>query len=112
MNDKTKLASSGAAEISIGGNNKVAIRNKREILQAIIDEVDEPWIIMKPSRHDPTDPAQLCIFENPAAFTQAKTDIPLAWFQNEEIDKIRNAIYASLRQAEALYKTQDEDTEL
>ena len=42
---------------------------------------------MKPSRQDPTDPEPLCIFENPAAHTQAKAEIPLEWFQNRELEK-------------------------
>jgi putative phosphoribosyl transferase len=74
--------------------------NKREMIQAIIDEEQEPWIIMKPSRQDPTDPEPLCIFENPAAQTQAKTEIPVAWFQNRELQKIKEAIQQSLRHAE------------
>ena len=75
--------------------------NKREMIQTVIDEEQEPWIIMKPSRQDPTDPEPLCIFENPAAQTQAKTEIPIAWFQNRELQKIKEAIQQSLRQAES-----------
>jgi hypothetical protein len=74
--------------------------NKREMIQAVIDEEQEPWIIMKPSRQDPTDPEPLCIFENPAEQTQAKTEIPVAWFQNRELQKIKEAIQQSLRHAE------------
>jgi hypothetical protein len=70
------------------------------MIQAIIDEEQEPWIIMKPSRQGPTDPEPLCIFENPAAQTQAKTEIPVAWFQNRELQKIKEAIQQSLRHAE------------
>ena len=29
--------------------------NKRQILESIIDEQDDFWIIMKPSRNNPTD---------------------------------------------------------
>lgn len=75
--------------------------NKREIIKAVIDQEEEPWIIMKPSRKNPTDPEPLCIFENPAAQTQAKAEIPLAWFQNRELHKIKEAIQQSLRQAES-----------
>jgi putative phosphoribosyl transferase len=80
--------------------------NKREMIQAIIDEEQEPWIIMKPSRQDPTDAEPLCIFENPAEHTQAKAEIPLAWFQNRELEKIKETIQQSLRHAEVQYKTQ------
>jgi hypothetical protein len=55
--------------------------NKREMIQAVIDEEEEPWIIMKPSRQDPTDAEAVYIFENPAEQTQAKAEIPVAWFQ-------------------------------
>lgn len=77
--------------------------NKRQILQAIIDEFDDPWIIMKPSRYDPTDSDSLCIFENPAQHTQAKRDIPNAWFEHAEVSKIREAVQLSLRQAEVMH---------
>jgi putative phosphoribosyl transferase len=73
--------------------------NKREIIQAVIDEEEEPWIIMKPSRQDPTDQEAVCVFENPAEQTQAKAEIPAAWFQNRELQKIKEAIQQSLRHA-------------
>lgn len=78
-------------------------KNKREMIQAVIDEEPEPWIIMKPSRQDPTDPEELCIFENPAEHTQARTEIPLEWFQNQELEKIKRAIQQSLRSAQLQY---------
>jgi putative phosphoribosyl transferase len=80
--------------------------NKREMIQAVIDEEEEPWIIMKPSRQDPTDPEPVCIFENPAAQTQAKAEIPIAWFQNRELHKIKKAIQQSLRHAQFKYHLQ------
>jgi len=49
---------------------------KREVIQAIIDDEPEPWIIMKPSRKNPADPDPLCVFENPAEGTQAQVEIP------------------------------------
>ena len=55
---------------------------------------------MKPSRQDPTDPEPLCIFENPAAHTQAKAEMPLEWFQNRELEKIKEAVQQSLRNAQ------------
>jgi hypothetical protein len=73
--------------------------HKREMIQAIIDDESEPWIIMKPSRRDPADPEPLCIFENPAADTQARAEIPLEWFQRRELSKIKQSIQQSLRQA-------------
>jgi hypothetical protein len=76
------------------------LANKREMIQAVIDEEEEPWIIMKPSRQDPSDPEPLCVFENPAEHTQAKTEIPLEWFENRQMAKIKEAIQQSLRQAQ------------
>jgi putative phosphoribosyl transferase len=73
--------------------------NKREMIQAIIDEEEEPWVIMKPSRQDPADTEVLCIFENPAEQTQAKAEIPIAWFQKQELQRIKEAIRQSLRHA-------------
>jgi putative phosphoribosyl transferase len=73
--------------------------NKREIIQAVIDEEEEPWVIMKPSRQDPANSEALCIFENPAEQTQAKAELPIAWFQNQELQRIKEAIRQSLRHA-------------
>lgn len=75
--------------------------NKRAMIQRVIDDEPDPWVIMKPSRKDPADPEDLCIFENPAEQTRAYAEIPLAWFQNNEIDKIKNSIQESLRQAQS-----------
>lgn len=86
-------------------------KNKREILQAIIDDVQEPWIIMKPSRFDPTDSDSLCVFENPEQQIQAKTDIPQAWFENAELEKIKAAVHRSLENGEVMYPLQEEDEE-
>ncbi|MPZ78349.1 MAG: hypothetical protein GEU77_17720 [Deltaproteobacteria bacterium] len=87
-----------------GGRTNRKLPNKREMIQAVIDEEQEPWIIMKPSREDPTDPEPLCIFENPAEQTQAKTEIPVAWFQNRELQKIKDAIQQSLGRASAAHR--------
>jgi hypothetical protein len=76
-----------------------ALPNKREIIQAVIEEEEEPWIIMKPSRQDPTAPEAVCVFENPAEQTQAKVEIPVAWFENRELQKIKKAIQQSLQHA-------------
>jgi hypothetical protein len=72
---------------------------KRDMIQAVLDEEREPWIIMKPSRQDPSDPEPLCIFENPAKQTEVRTEIPAAWFQSREVEKIREAIQQSLLRA-------------
>ena len=52
---------------------------------------------MKPSRQDPTDQEAVCVFKNPADQTQAKVEIPAEWFQNRELQKIKDAIQQSLR---------------
>jgi hypothetical protein len=82
---------------------------KREMIQAILDEEREPWIIMKPSRQDPWDPEPLCIFENPAAQTQARAEIPLAWFRGLESEKIKDAVQQSLQHAEPQLKPSRRD---
>jgi hypothetical protein len=78
--------------------------NKREMIQAVVDEEPEPWVIMKPSRREPMDREPLCIFENPAEDTQARVEIPFEWFQNRELEKIKQAIQLSLRDARVQYK--------
>jgi hypothetical protein len=74
------------------------------MIQAIIDEEPEPWVIMKPSRQHPVDPEALCIFKNPAEQTQARAEIPFEWFQNQDSEKIKQAIQQSLRHAQVMYK--------
>jgi hypothetical protein len=77
----------------------MGLPNKREVIQAVIDDEPEPWIVMKPSRQNPTDPEPVCIFENPAAGTQARAEIPLEWFQSHELERIKQVIQQSLRNA-------------
>jgi len=77
-------------------------KDKREVIREVLDEVDEPWIIMKPSRHNPTDTDTLCVFENPHKQTQAKANIPMDWFEKQEVEKIKEAVLSSLQQAELL----------
>ena len=89
----------------------MTVKNKREILQAIIDDVQEPWIVMKPSRFDPTDSDSLCVFENPERQIQAQTEIPLTWFENAELEKIKKAVHLSLEKGEAMYTSREEEDE-
>ena len=60
--------------------------------------------VLKPSRQDPIDPEALCIFENLAEQTQARAEIPLEWFENHDLEKIKEAIRQSLRHAQVMYK--------
>jgi len=82
----------------------VKLPNKREILQSILDKEDELWIIMKPSRADPTDPEDLCIFQNPGRYKEARVEIPLSWFLNQEIEKIQSAVVDAIEHAEFGYR--------
>jgi hypothetical protein len=75
--------------------------NKREVLQAIVDKEDDLWIIMKPSRNDPADPEDLCIFQSPARWKEARVEIPLSWFVNQELDKIERAVLEALERAQS-----------
>ena len=74
---------------------------KREILQAILDKEDDLWIIMKPSRNDPGDPEDLCIFQSPRRWKEARVEIPMSWFVNQELDKIENAVLEALEHAQS-----------
>lgn len=78
--------------------------NKREIIQAILDKEKDLWIIIKPSRFDPTDPDYLCVFQDPAHYKEARVEIPTAWFQDREIERIEEAIQQAIRRAEIGYK--------
>ena len=78
--------------------------NKREILESIIDEQDDFWIIMKPSRNNPTDPDYLCVLQNPAEYKEARVEIPAAWFIDDQFDKIQSAVRDAIESAEIGYK--------
>jgi hypothetical protein len=78
--------------------------NKREVLQTIIDKEDGLWIIMKPSRNDPTDPEDLCVFQNPGRWKEARVEIPASWFLNQELEKIESAVLEAIENAESGYK--------
>lgn len=77
--------------------------NRREILQEILDREDDPWIIMKPSRRNPADPDELCVFQNPARWKEARVKIPHAWFADREIAKIEAAVADAIAHAEQGY---------
>jgi len=81
--------------------------NKREILQEILDREDDLWIIMKPSRRNPADPDDLCVFQNPARWKEAWAEIPHAWFLDREIEKIEAAVADSIARAEQGYRFTD-----
>jgi hypothetical protein len=78
--------------------------NKRAVLQSILDKEDGLWIIMKPSRNDPADPDDLCVFQNPGKWREARVDIPMSWFVNQEFEKIENAVLDAIENAETGYK--------
>ena len=81
--------------------------NKREVLQSILDKEDDPWIIMKPSRNDPTDPEDLCVFQNPARWKEARVEIPISWFLNQEFEQIERVVLDAIEHAELGYKYTD-----
>jgi hypothetical protein len=87
----------------------MAATNKRQVIQSIIDDEEGPWIIMKPSIHNPDDPDRLCLFENPGKLTEARVEIPPEWFQKNEIEKIRQAIHDGLRDAKVKLKELNKD---
>lgn len=78
--------------------------NKREVLQSILDKEDDFWIIMKPSRNHPTDPDDLCVFQNPAQFKEARAEIPTQWFIDEAFDKIESRVLDAIEHAVLGYK--------
>lgn len=78
--------------------------NKREVLQSILDKEDDFWIIMKPSRNYPTDPDDLCVFQNPAQYKEARAEIPTQWFMEEAFDKIESTVLDAIEHAVLGYK--------
>jgi hypothetical protein len=78
--------------------------NKRELLQSILDQQDDLWIIMKPSRNDPIDPEDLCVFQNPGRWKEARVEIPMSWFLNQELEKIEKAVLDAIEHAESGYR--------
>lgn len=78
--------------------------NKREVIQSILDKQKDLWIIIKPSRLNPTDPDYLCVFQNPAEYKEARVEIPTAWFQDREKARIEGVVQDAIRRAELGYK--------
>jgi hypothetical protein len=91
------------------GERKHTVPNKRKIIQSIIDDEEGPWIIMKPSIANPNDPDRLCVFDNPAKLTEATAEIPLEWFQKNEVEKIRQAIHEGLQHPRTKLKELDQN---
>jgi len=81
--------------------------NRREILQEILDREDDLWIIMKPSRRNPADPDELCVFQNPARWKEARAEIPHGWFLEREMEKIESAVAEAIARAEQGYRFTD-----
>jgi len=77
------------------------LSNKRAVLQAILDKEDDLWIIMKPSRNDPADPEDLCIFQSPRRWKEARVEIPMSWVANQELDRIQSAVLEALEHAQS-----------
>ena len=89
------------------------LSNKREILQAILDKEDDLWIIMKPSRNDPADPEDLCIFQSPRRWKEARVEIPMGILHSFDRLRLQGSLrylYCAeifeeyLSQAKVLYK--------
>ena len=78
--------------------------NKRDVLRSILDKEDDLWIVMKPSRNHPTDPDDLCIFQNPARYKEARVEIPAQCFMDEAFDKIETTVMDAIEHAVFGYK--------
>jgi hypothetical protein len=59
---------------------------------------------MKPSRNDPIDPEDLCVFQNPGRWKEARVEIPMSWFLNQELEKIEKAVLDAIEHAESGYR--------
>lgn len=77
--------------------------SKREILQSILDQEEDLWIIIKPSRLNPSDPDELCVFQSPSQYKEARAKIPTSWFEKRELSKIEQAVKEALQRAETGY---------
>lgn len=51
------------------------LTNKRQILQPILDSIEAGWHIKKPSPLAPGDVEELCIFQHPKAYREARVAI-------------------------------------
>lgn len=80
--------------------------NRREILEGILQEEEDLWIIIKPSRLNPSDPDELCVFQNPARYKEAAIEIPLRWFEDQEVEMIEQAVKDAIQRAKPGYKHQ------
>lgn len=72
-------------------------KNKRQVLEDILQRIEPGWEIAKLSPLDPTDPDYLCIFQKPAEYKEARVEIPTSWFDDRELLKIEQSVRAAIR---------------
>jgi hypothetical protein len=70
---------------------------KREILQAILDEIEPNWTIYKPSADD--DVETKCIFQHAEDYRQAEVSIPNEYFLANDLLKIQELVQWSVANA-------------
>jgi len=55
---------------------------------------------------NPSDPDELCVFQNPARYKEAAIEIPMRWFEDQEVEMIEQAVKDAIQRAKPGYKHQ------
>ncbi len=73
--------------------------DKRTIVQPILDGIELGWTIVKPSRFNPTDVEEECIFQKGGS-KEARVQIPNPYFQDaDQRHKIKPLVEDAIRNA-------------
>jgi hypothetical protein len=78
----------------------MALVNKREILQPILDKIELGWVIVKPDPLNPCDIETECIFQHPVGYRKAKIAIGNDLFRVGKLDDIENLVRRAIQAAE------------
>jgi hypothetical protein len=75
-----------------------SLRERLAIAQRILDEVEPGWTIARPQ---PTDDAfsTLFVFYHPIEYRRGSADIPIQYFDDDDVHTIRQRIKAAIESA-------------
>ena len=71
--------------------------DRRPVIQKYLDQIEPGWVIVKPAGPGYVD--ALCVFQKPDTYKEAKANLPVRWFDDDEQHQIEQAIRWALRSA-------------
>ena len=70
---------------------------RRAMIQNVLDQIEPGWVIYKPAGSGYID--ELCIFQKPDEYKEARARLPQRWFDDDEQHEIEREIRRALSQA-------------